>query len=139
MWDHFLVTKFGNSAKLRSKGKYKLLVILAGKVGILELDLIKSDIPLLMSKKAMKEARMKIGLTNDTVEVFGFKASLLTTRSGHYCIPLLGDSGEEIEMDWILSVNLTALTEKEQYKSMVNLQTIWASSDTEIHQIHEGC
>ena len=114
-------------------------MILAGKVGILELDLIKSDIPLLMSKKAMKEARMKIGLTNDTVEVFGIKASLLTTSSGNYCIPLLGDSGEEIEMDWILSVNLTALTEKEQYKSMVNLQTIWASSDTEIHQIHEGC
>ena len=56
----FRVFKFGNSAKLPSLGYYTVPVVIAGKKGTIDLDIIDSDIPLLMSKKAMK--MMKINM-----------------------------------------------------------------------------
>ena len=124
------IFKFGNSGKLKSMGTYVIPITLAGKSGSLELDLIDSDIPLLMSKKAMKAARMKINLDNDTVEVLGSEVDLLTTSSGHYCLPLTGVS-EEDNFDWILSIDLTKLSEKDQFKSMVKLHKQFGHHTTE--------
>ena len=124
------IFKFGNSGKLKSQGRFIIPVILAGKAGSLELDLINSDIPLLMSKKAMKDAKMKIDLNNDTVEVLGRETDMITTSSGHYCLPLTGDC-EDVDYNWILSVDLTSLSEKEQYKSMVKLHKQFGHHPTE--------
>ena len=37
----------------------------------MEMDIVESDMPLLLSKAAMKKARMEIDLVSDTVTVFG--------------------------------------------------------------------
>ena len=50
------------------------------------MDSIKSDIPLLLSKKAMKKAKIKIDLENDRCVVFGKDVDLKTTTSGQYCL-----------------------------------------------------
>ena len=46
--------KFGNNGKLRSLGKYSVPAVIGGKNCNIEFDVIDSDIPLLLSKKAMK-------------------------------------------------------------------------------------
>ena len=106
------IFKFGNSEKLKSTGKYTIPVVIAGKKGSLTLDLIASDIALLMSKDAMKKAKMKLDVETDTCVVFGKKIDLMTTSSGHYCLPLTGETGET-EIAWVLSVDLINLPEKE--------------------------
>ena len=116
----FRVFKFGNSGKLPSLGLYTIPVVIAGKNGTIDLDVIDSDIPLLLSKKAMKEMKMKINLEDDTVDVWGKRLDLITTSSGHYCLSLLGDA-EEINVAWVLSVDLATLSKPEQMKMMRKL------------------
>ena len=53
------VFNFGNNGRLRSMGKYFIPAVLAGTKVTIEMDVVESDIPLLLSKKAMKKAGMK--------------------------------------------------------------------------------
>ena len=89
----------------------------------LEVDVIESDIPLLLSKKAMKKAGMSIDLKDDTVTVFGRREKLLTTSNGHYCLLLLDRTDKAIEQSvgLILAVDLESLSEGEQFKAIVKL------------------
>ena len=89
------IFKFGNSGTLRSIGTYVLPVVIAGKEATIKTDVIESDIPLLLSKVAMKKAKMKIDLEKDVCEIFGKEVELMTTSSGHYCVPLLSEVYKE--------------------------------------------
>ena len=62
--------------------------VLAGKKVLIETDVVKCDIPLLLSKEAMKKASMQIDFKNDTVIIFGERNKLLLTSTGHYCVPI---------------------------------------------------
>ena len=64
------VFKFG-SGKMKFIEKLTLPCYLAGKKCTIETDVVESDIPLLMSKSAMKKAGMKLDLVNDRAVIFG--------------------------------------------------------------------
>ena len=68
--------KFGDGAIVMSTGSVILPAILGEqKVGI-STNIIEKDIPLLLSREAMKKARMSINFKNES------------TKSGHYTFPL---------------------------------------------------
>merc|ERR1719233_1279170 len=96
--------QFGNNGMLRSLGKYSVPAVIAGMKCNIEFDVINSDIPLLLSKKAMKAMKMRIDLDKDTACVWGVTIDLKTAESGHYLLPLLGDS-EEVNIDCPCSSN----------------------------------
>ena len=112
--------KFGNDGMLESDGKYFLPVVVGEKNMEIEADVVSSDIPLLLSKKAMKKSGMVIDMRDDTVSVYGKKMKLVTTSVGHYCISLFKRRTQD-ELNQVLAVNLENITEKEQYKYMVKL------------------
>ena len=45
----------------------------------------------------------------------------MTTNSGHYCVPLLNAEEENLEVDWVLSVNMVELSKVEQKQKMEKL------------------
>ena len=49
---------------------------------------VNDDIPLLLSKEAMKKANTQINFSSDSDFMFGTKQPLLVTTSGHYVIPI---------------------------------------------------
>ena len=49
------VFKFGDNGVLKAKGKYMIPITEAGKSWIMEVDVVESDVPLLMSKDMMKK------------------------------------------------------------------------------------
>ena len=51
-------------------------------------DVVKSEIPLLLSKESMKKAGTKIDFVKDKVIIFGKKISLQFILSGQYAISL---------------------------------------------------
>ena len=57
-------------------------------------DVVDSDIPLLLSRSAMKKAGVKMDLENDSAAIFCKDVALNLTISRHYCIPI--DRTEEI-------------------------------------------
>ena len=54
----------------------------------IEVDVVKCNVPLLLSKKAMKKGKMIINFHEDTIQVGGKIAKLQETGSGHYKLPL---------------------------------------------------
>ena len=82
------IFKFGGGEKLKSIGSYCLPAQLAHQEVLINTDVVKSDIPLLLSKEAMKKAKVKLDLENDRAEILGVEVTLNATQSGHYCVPI---------------------------------------------------
>ena len=74
---------FGNQGTLKSAATYHIPIIVAGKLKMLEIDCIKSDIPLLISMTAMKELDMVLDLKNDRVTVDNVPIPVIRTSAGH--------------------------------------------------------
>ena len=116
--------KFGGGEVLKSIGSYSVPAILAGKEIAINTDVVESDIPLLLSKEAMKTAKVKLDLQTDTAEILGVSMSLNHTRSGHYCVPI--DRVEKIPVENVCAVRLDKLEDKELHKCLLKLHRQFA-------------
>ena len=87
---------FGNQGKLKSIAKYILPTRLGGEANEIEVDIIASDIPLLLSKGEMKNLGIMLDMKNDKAMINHKPLMLTTTSAGHYVIDLLNNK-EEIE------------------------------------------
>ena len=81
------VFKFVGGKKLQSLASVEIPAPLAGTDGTIRTDVMNSDIPLLLSVKSMKNAKVKFDLENDTAEILGDNISLNYTSLGYYCAP----------------------------------------------------
>ena len=81
--------RFGPGDALTSMGKVKLPAKIGTKNVLIETDIVDADIPLLLSKEALKNAGTLLDFDNDHAIMFGEKQFLISTKSGHYAIPLL--------------------------------------------------
>ena len=54
----------------------------------IETNVVDSEIPLLLSKAAMKKAGSKLDFCYDTATMLGENVKLSFTKLGHYCIPI---------------------------------------------------
>ena len=80
--------KFGGGEKKKSMETITIPCALAWKHIFIKTDVLDSDIPLLVSRDAMKQAQIKLDLISDTVGIFGTTIMLNSTTPGHYCLPL---------------------------------------------------
>ena len=72
----------------KSLYKVKLPATIGKKEILIETDVVKSDIPMLLSKSAMKKADTRINFKDDTVNMLWVKQDIIATTSGHYAVPL---------------------------------------------------
>ena len=119
----FRVFKFGGGTRLKSVGEYELPATIVGKQVTVRTDVVDSDIPLLLSRDAMKKARVKLDVVNDSAEILGEQVPLNITTSGHYCITL---RGEVIAVEEVCAVNLSDMTKEERYKTILKLHRQFA-------------
>ena len=83
-----IVFKFGGGRRLISKESWIIPCTIAGVKCRIATDIVDSDIPLLLSKSSMKEAKVKLDLENDRASIFGRQVDHQCTSSGHYCVLL---------------------------------------------------
>ncbi len=114
---------FGNQQSLPSLGIYKIPVIIADDIHELEVDVIQSDIPFLMSKEHMKKLGIAINLINDTATANSKPLKLHTTSAGHYIINLLGqdDNEDSMVMENVMLIDLEQASVRQQYKMLEKL------------------
>jgi len=98
------VFKFGGGSCLKSNGEFIIPAVVAGKAVSIKTDVVESDIPLLLSRTAMKKAAIKLDIENDRANILGMEVALNLTTSGHYCIPI--DKSIEILVDTTCAVNI---------------------------------
>ena len=124
--------KFGAGERFKSKGEYNLPAAIAGKEVTIKTDVesdiplllskqamktagvkMDFDIPLLLSKHAMKTAGVKMDLESDTAQIFDKDIALNLTTSGYYCIPI--DRAEKIPVQKMFLVDLEEMPSKDRY------------------------
>lgn len=110
--------QFGNQGVLRSQGKYVIPAVVAGQEINIQVDVIPSDIPMLLSKEEMKKQGMTIYMLEDKAEVRGKMLSLNTTSAGHYLLPLNSSLDTDmccnIEEICVVDLKNTSVEEKMQ-------------------------
>ena len=80
--------KFGVGPLQKAISVVKFPVYLGSKKVLLEADVIKQDIPLLLSKATMKRACSKLNTETDEIVMLGENIKLINTSTGHYAIPI---------------------------------------------------
>lgn len=118
------IFKFGGGTRLKSEGEYEIPARVAGKDVTIRTDVVKSDIPLLLSRIAMKTAGVKMNLEDDTAEILGKTMNLNLTSSGHYCIPI--DKAEMIPVEEVCSVRIDEVDPKKRYSTLLKLHRQFA-------------
>ena len=68
--------------------RLKVPVIIAGLQETVTKDVVEYEIPLLLSKEAMKNTKTQIYFLEDRINMFGKKVKIYFTSTGHYFIKL---------------------------------------------------
>lgn len=80
--------RFGDGKTVVSSRRLVLPCYIGGLKATIRTDVVDCNIPLLLSRDAMKRAKMNINFENDTAELLGKTINLISTSSGHYCLPI---------------------------------------------------
>ena len=99
-------------------------IAIAGKKANIQTDVVQSDIPMLMSKTAMKQAKVKLDLEHDTAEILGEQINLNHTSSGHYCVPI--DGKDVFDVENVCVVKLHQASEEDHAKALTKLHRQFA-------------
>ena len=116
------VFKFGGGTKLSSMGEYILPALLVGNKVQIRTDVVESDIPLLLSRRAMKVAKVKLDIENDAAVIMGKPVSLNLTSCGHYSVPLGGD----ICVEQVHAMRLDSLSGEKRRNALLKLHRQFA-------------
>ena len=84
------IFRFGDGERVASDRNVKIPTTIGKKSVTISVDLIDKDVPLLLSRESMKNAKMELNFVNDKAKIFGEEVKLKLTNSGHYIIPLTG-------------------------------------------------
>ena len=80
--------RFGDGVVFKSKNKATIPAFIGDKPVLIATEIVDADIPLLLSIKAMKAAKMNLDFDSDKLRVFGQKITLQTVPNGLYALPL---------------------------------------------------
>ena len=80
--------RFGDGKESAALKNVKTPVSFGNKTYMMSVDVVKNDIPLLISKQSMKSLGMRLNFGNDTAEVSGKSIPLMCSATGHYYLPL---------------------------------------------------
>ena len=81
----------GDGVKVKPIYSVKFLVTIGCVKGVrayIEVDIVRNDLPLLLSHKSMKTAEMLLDFKNDSCWILGRYIKLQSTTSGHYNLSL---------------------------------------------------
>ena len=93
---------FGNGGKKDSLGRYHLPLDLHGCRAMMAVELVDSDIPLLISKPSMTRAGIVLDFCQHTTTVFGLRRNMVETSIGHPIIRVLPEGEKEEFQDVVL-------------------------------------
>ena len=76
--------RFGDSEEIKAIKSVEIPARIVGHCTSIKAEVVSKDIPLLLSKKAMKYAKVNIDFVGDKIEIFGYDLDIIYSTSGHY-------------------------------------------------------
>ena len=84
-------------------------------------DVVNTEIPLLLSRDAMKKAYTEINFVTDTVKMFGVEQKVEITSSGHYALPL-NQAGVILKQAQEEKINVTLHVDNDEDKLKIAMK-----------------
>ena len=109
--------KFGSGTRYKSLYKAEVPAWIGDRKIRICTDVVEADVPLLLSKDAMKRAGTEINFVTDSVVMFGEEQKVTVTQSGHYAIPL-NKAGQLLEDIDKKNIKITLIAENMDKKKM---------------------
>ena len=109
--------KFGSGTRYKSLYKAEVPAWIGEQKIRICTDVVETDVPLLLSKDAMKKAGTEINFVTDAVVMFGEEQRVTVTQSGHYAIPL-NKAGQLLEDIDKKNIKITLIAENMDKKKM---------------------
>ena len=75
--------RFGNSEEIKTIKSVEIPARIVGHCTSTKAEVVSKDIPLLLSKKAMKDAKVNTDFVNNKIEIFGSDLYTICSTSGH--------------------------------------------------------
>ena len=126
------VYRFGDGKETKATKNVTTPVAIGNKQYMMSIDVVKNDIPLLISKKSMKTLGMKLNFLNDTADVDGKSIPLICSSTGHYSLPLTKwDLDVESTNVVLHTTNLSKLSKAEKEKKAEKLHRQFAHASKE--------
>ena len=110
--------KFGDGRQVTATKRVIFPIVIAGKHCRIEAEIVKENIPLLLSKTSLKRCNMIIDLPNDKAKVFDRDIDLQSTTSGHYCINILPDFNFDEKTEIVLILENELPNDKKRHQMM---------------------
>ena len=131
--------RFGDGVESNTIKTVNISIVIGSKKMLLEVDVVRNNIPLLFSKGAMSKLGMKIDFTKHEAEVDRQVIKLQCNTSGHYCAPLTTLARENCNVVFHLT-NLLSLSNEEKKKKAIKLnrQLCHASKDQSVKLLKDG-
>ena len=127
--------RFGDGIEVNSTEIVKFAAVIGTKKVMTEANIVKNDIPLLLSQASMKRAEMVLDFETDTAEVLGNKVNLRCTSSGHYCLPLtnllLQDKPNSCVSIVLHTLNLKQISQSKKMKKAMKLHRQFSHASKE--------
>ena len=80
--------RFGDGAEVTVVTAATIPIVIGTTKTKMNVDIVPSNIPILLSRDSMKRANMQLNFENDTITAFGQSVNLIVTKSGHYAVPI---------------------------------------------------
>ena len=87
--------RFGDGNVVLSDRKVTIPAKIGSKICKIETEVVKADIPLLLSKDSLKRADTVLNLKTDKATMFGKPVDLEFTSSGHYCVRIMDQKNND--------------------------------------------
>ena len=116
------VFRFGDGVESKSLKRVTIPVWIGTKEVMMDVEVVSNEIPLLLSKAAMKQMEMKLDFVSDIAVVGGQKVPLVCNSLGHYCIQLAKERIDEQDCNVVLHIqNLESMTMSEKQNKALKL------------------
>lgn len=111
--------RFGDNKVLQAEEKWIVPAYLGDKLILLELYIIPSDIPMLLSKSDLQANDTILYMKEDMAQFNGKMVNLQTTTAGHYIVPLLKNDYPNIfVVSEILAIDILKADPEQQMKML---------------------
>ena len=126
------VFRFGDGIETKSLKCVSVPVFIGKKRFVLDIEIVPNQIPLLISKGAMKQMEMQLDFAKDIAQIRGETVRLICTSTGHYCLPLNLTCIDDNSVNFILHLEcLNNLSEKEMMSKALKLHRQFSHASKE--------
>jgi hypothetical protein len=127
--------KFGDGQKHYSFKRACIPASIGGTECCIQTEIVKAEIPLLLSKSSLKKAGTVMNLQNDSVIMFDKNVPLQSTTSGHYCVNLCSGVGVtkcmDSEEEPVVMAVTQDMSEEERKRALLKLHKQFGHASAE--------